>query len=786
MIGQTLGHYRILEKAGAGGMGVVYRAEDESLERDVALKVLPSGALAGDLVRRRFQKEAMALAKLNHPNIGTVYEFGTQDGVDFIAMEYVAGKTLREKLANGSLPEREVVRLGMQIAAALEEAHSRGLIHRDLKPENISITERGDAKVLDFGLAKLLHAEKEGMTETMTRVDAAVGTLPYMCPEQLRGERVDARSDIYSAGAVLYEMATSQPAFWGSVPSKITDAILHQPPVPPRAINRGISAELERIILKCLEKEPEDRFQSAKELGVDLRRLFAPSSVTAVHRRGISRSISAWAFVKAAGVLLLAAGTVFAIVERRTWSNSRGSMPQIRSLAVLPLTNLSADPHQAYFADGVTEELINELSRIGAIRVISRTSVMQYEGKQPPLSQIARELKVDAVLEGTVQRAGNEVKISISLVDTRSDRNLWGESFQGDLSNVLTLQSQVARAVATKIQVRLTPEESATLSANRPVNPQAYEAYLQGRYLWNKRTPTDLKRAIGSYKEALAIDPTYALAYVGLAECYSLLSVYGEVAPREAMPLAKAAAVRALEIEKNVAEAQAVLADIEWTYDWDAGKAEAGFRQALALSPNYASAHQWYALFLSNHARHDEAIVEIERAQQLDPLSLIIEANAGIDHYYARQYDAATQILTKAVQREPDFWVLHSMLGQVYLAKGQTDLAISEFEKAQAVSPENVRITSMLGLAYARAGRQQEAERLLQDMVGLSSKRYVSPALIAIVHMGLGHTEATFTWLEKAYQERSDWMNLLKTEPLFDPLRNDSRFRALLKNVGLE
>jgi eukaryotic-like serine/threonine-protein kinase len=790
MIGQTLGHYRVLEKIGAGGMGIVYRARDEHLDRDVALKILPAGALADDASRKRLRKEALALAKLNHPNIETIYEFDTQNGTDFLVVEYVPGKTLADRLVGRTLPEKEVVTLGMQIAAALEEAHNRGIVHSDLKPGNIAITARGQAKVLDFGLAKLLPHKDEMTSATLTDTQAGAGTLPYMSPEQLQGEPVDARSDVYTTGAVLYEMTSGRRVFVEELPSRLIDAILHQPPVAPRALNSRISLDLERIILKCLDKDPTRRYQSAKELLVDLQRLDTASSThttPSTPSPPVWRRVTRLAAYGGAGLLTIA--VLMTGLNAGGWRDRLMwwmAPPRIKSLAVLPLENLSHDPEQEYFADGMTEALITDIAKIRTLRVISRTSVMRYKEMKKPLSQIARELNVDAVIEGSVQRSGDKVRIVAKLIDARRDRNLWTESYQSDLSDVLALEGNVARAVAGEVQVQLTQQESASLSKSRTVKPRAYESYLQGRYFWNKRTPGDLNTAIKSFNEAIEIDPTYALAYVGLADTYSLLSVYGEVPPREAMPLAKAAANRALEIDDTVAEAQAALADIQWAYDWDSTKAETGFRHALALDPNYASAHQWYAVFLSNHGRHAEAIAEIERARELDPLSLIIQANAGFDYYYARQYEQAIQVLQRAAEREPNFWVFHLMLGQTHLAMGRIAEATSEFEKAKSLSPENIRVSSMLGLAYARTGRQAEARKLVEEMFSLSRKRYVSPALIAIVQIGLGEKDKAFDWLDKAYTDRSDWMIFLKTDPLFDPLRADSRFGDLLRRVGFQ
>jgi eukaryotic-like serine/threonine-protein kinase len=789
MIGKTLSHYRILEKVGSGGMGVVYRARDEQLERDVALKVLPSGTLSNEASRRHFRKEALALAKLNHPNIEAVYEFDSQEGTDFLVMEYVPGGTLAQRLASGPLPEKDVITFGTQIAAALQEAHDCGIIHRDLKPANIAIATRGQAKILDFGLASLLRPEEDLTTDSLTGSRGTPGTFPYMSPEQLRAEPVDARSDIHAIGTVLYEMATGRRAFSGELLSRVIDDILHQPPVPPRALHSRISPELERIILKCLDKDPGRRYQSAKELLVDLRRLDAASSA---HATVSPPPLTAWGRATRPAIYAVAALLAAAIALAglnvgglRERLSGRAASPKIKSLAVLPLENLSHDPEQEYFVDGMTEALITDIAKIRALRVTSRTSVMRYKGTKKPLQQIARELNVDALVEGSVARSGDRVRIDAQLIDARSDRNLWTESYRSDLSDVLALQASVARAIAGEVRTQLTPDERAGLSSARPVKPEAFEAYLRGLYSLNKRTSDDLHNAIDSFQKAVDIEPTYALAYAGLAEGYTLITIYGETAPRKAMPKAKAAAERALESDKSLAEAYAVLADVEWSYDWDATAAETAFQRALQINPSYATAHQWYALYLSNLGKNEQAMAHISRAQEVDPLSPIIEVNAGWCYYVSGRYDEAIELLKRVAEKEPNFWVVHSTLGQSYLAKVQLPDAIHELELARSLSPEATRNMALLANAYALGGRSAESRRLLQELISLSRKRYISPVYMAIVSIGLGEKDQAFAWLEKAYADRSDWMVLLQTEPLFDPVRSDPRFQDLLRRIGV-
>lgn len=798
MLAQTFSHFRILDKLGSGGMGVVYRAEDTSLGRTVALKFLPGERAKDKSTLERFKQEARTASALNHPNICTIYEIGEDSGEVYIAMEYIEGQVLRERVGQEGVPVDAVIRLGAEVASALEHAHQHGVIHRDLKLANIMATSHGDAKVLDFGLAR--RVEELDLTRTSlaeapleTTVGLA-GTLPYMAPELLEGKTASPRSDLWALGVVLYEMATGCRPFVGGNFVQLSTAILKQSPPPlPQHVPPGLRA----VILRCLEKEPARRYQRASEVLAALEALRSGTEDSSGTISGVARQALAtpatgkraqWVRrLTPVWTLAILLAVIFWLLKPfRTGELSPGSAgSHMRSIAVLPLKNVSGDHQESYFADGMTDELINNLSRISALRVISRTSVMQYKGTHKPLSDIGRELHADVVVDGTVERSEGRVIIWASLVDPRSDRTLWGNTYRGDFSDILSLQSQVAQAIAAEIRVQLTPQESASLTKSRTVNPRAYETYLRARYYWNKRTPGDLNKAIESFKAAIEIDPTYALAYAGLADSYSLLSVYGEVPPREIMPRAKAAAKRALEIDGSLAEAQATLANIEWAYDWDSTAAEAGFRKALASNPNYASAHQWYAVYLSNHGRHDEAIAEILRARDLDPLSPIIEANTGMDYYYARRFGQAITELKKTTEQEPGFWVPYSMLGQTYLAMGRNADATVEFTKARSLSPESVRNISMLGRAYAVAGRRAEAERLIEELQRLSTKRYVPPVYIAVIHIGLGERDKAFTWLEKAYSDRSDWMIFLDAEPLFDPLRAEPRFQDLLRRVGL-
>ena len=784
MIGQTLGHYRIIEEVAAGGMGVVYRAHDQQLERDVALKVLPPGTLSNDASRRQFRKEALALAKLSHPNIETVYEFDTQDGIDFLVMEYVTGNTLAERLAAGALPEKEVVALGMQIAAAMEEAHGRGIVHRDLKPRNIAITARGHAKVLDFGLAKLLPQVNDVTSDTLTDTQAGAGTLPYMPPEQLQGESVDARADIYTIGAVLYEMATDRRAFPDELPSRVIDAILHHPPVPPRALNSRISPDLERIILKCLDKDPSRRFQSAKEMLVDLRRLDGTSSNQLVAPQPsppVRKRAGLFAAYAVAGLLALA--ILLTGLNVGGWRDRLMGRPrpaQIRSLAVLPLENRSHDPEQDYFADGMTDELITELAKLNAVRVISRTSVMRFKNTDKSLPEIASSLSVDAVVEGSVQRVGDRVKINARLVQARTDQELWAHSYERDLSDVLGLQHEVAEAIAGSIAVTLTPAGSQKL---RVVDPVAHEAYLKGLYYWNKRTPEGLKRALDYFQQAIQKDPNYAPAYAGLSYTYAFAPELG-LRSEDARERQKAAALRAVELDESLPEAHTALAGALQN-EWDWGGAELQYKRAIELHPNYATARHWYSIYLSVVGRHDQAILEAKRALELDPLSLIIQANYGGRYLRAGRNQEALQECQKALDMDPTFIVAHDCVGFAYLQTGRAPEAVAEFQTAVRLSGGDPESVSALGYAFALSGKGKDAADIVRRLQSSSGDAYLPSYYIAIVDSGLGKKEEAFTWLERAYRNRSSELPQAKTEPMFLTLREDPRFHELLKRIGL-
>jgi len=783
MQGRTLSHYRILEKIGAGGMGVVYRARDERLERDVALKVLPPGGLSDEGARRRFRNEALALSRLNHPNIATVYDFDSQEGVDFLVMEYISGPTLTEKLAAGPPSEKEVLALGAQIASALEEAHDRHILHRDLKPGNIMLTSRGQAKVLDFGLAMLLPSAGEASrAETMSQSYAAAGTLPYMSPERLRGENLDVRSDIYGAGVVLFEMAAGQRPFSRENAPQLMYAILNEGPPSPRAINRRISPGLEAIILKALDKDPNRRYQSPRELRVDLERLGAPAPVAA--RRLRRRAL--WWTVAPTGVLIALAAALAALNVGGVRDRMLGRpLPgRIESLAVLPLVNLSHDPEQEYFADGMTDELTATLSRIGALRVISRTSAMHYKGSSEPVPKIAAELHVDAIIEGSILKSGDRVRITAQLIEAASDRHLWAESYERDLRDVLALQDQVARAIADEVKVKVSPGEQEQLRGRQRVDPVAYDAYLKGRHCQDWQSEVGYQKSLEYFERAIERNPKDALSHAALAESYEFLAAIESLPYAEAIGKAKALALKALEIDDSLAEAHAALASV-LSDEWDYQGAEREFRRAIDLDSNNAHARWWYGEMLICLGRSAEAGAQIGLAAKLDPLSHAIVRASGDPFYYGRQYDLAIQEYRKALEIAPNDAETHLFIGFAYLQKGMDKEAVSEFQKAVDLSGGEGTFVLGLALAHAVAGRKDQARKLLEDVIHQPYRRKFQFEVVAMVYAALGDNDRAFEWLERAYAGHAPVLQCLKVSTFFDPLRSDPRFKDLVRRVGL-
>ncbi|MDA2912834.1 protein kinase [Acidobacteriia bacterium AH_259_A11_L15] len=785
MVGRTLGHYRILEKIGAGGMGEVYRAHDERLDRDVAVKVLPPSSFADPTAHARLLREARTASKLNHPHICTIHEVGEADGQAYIAMEYVEGRPLSRLVAEQTLPVERVLRYGQQIADGLAHAHEHGIVHRDLKSANVVITPEGRAKVLDFGLAKQLREEE---LETVTRSQASLtaegvvmGTLAYMAPEQLRGQPADARSDVWALGVMLHEMLAGQRPFRGNTGYELSSAILMKSPEPLPA---KVPPEVRAVIGRCLAKEPGERYQRAAEVRAALEAIATGAVAPWVGLRYALRRRQLLA-MSAAVVLLVAAAVVMNLGGLR--ERLFGTAPvKIDSIAVLPLANLSGDPEQEYFSDGMTEALIIDLAKLSGLRrVIARTSVMQYKGSEKPLAEIARELNVDAVLTGSVLRVGDRVRITAQLINARTEEHLWADRYERELRDVLTLQNEIVTTIARQIEVTLTPAEATRLAEARPVNPEAYEAFVKGRHHLNKATPGEINKAIAYFNEAIGKDPDYALPYAGLADSYNYLAFVGGLAPRELFPRAKRAAARALEIDDSLAEAHSALGYAAMLYDWDWAAAEREHQRAVELNPNSAQAHLQYSWYLGSQGRFEQARAAIIRASELDPLSLIISANMSNYFHWKRDYDGMLEQTRKTLELDPNHSLGHLFSGHAYVGKGLYDDAIAEYEKAVEVSGGGPGFKGHLGYAYALAGHKGKALEILHELKELSKKQYVPSVGIALVLIGLEDTDQAFAWLEKAYEERDVLFLYLTMARWFDPLRDDPRFQDLLRRLNL-
>jgi eukaryotic-like serine/threonine-protein kinase len=779
LIGRNISHYRVIDKIGTGGMGEVYRARDERLDRDVAIKVLPQRTIIDEHARKLLHKEAVTLSKLNNPHIATIYEFDTQSGLDFLVMEYVSGNTLSQHLSASVLSEKEAAALGLQIAQALEEAHEHGIIHRDLKPANIAITSKGQVKVLDFGLAKLFDPARGGLkAETLTQsVDDShlIGTLPYLAPEQVNGEHIDARSDIWAAGCVLYEMVTRRRPFREESVASLFDSILHKAVVAPPALNPKISPEMERIILKCLEKDPENRYQSAKELLVDLRRLISGSTTAvAPPKKPLRKRASKLA---AALLIALALATAY-FLSRRYWPHTAAA--QRIMLAVLPFENLSGDPKQEYFSDGLTEEMISQLGRWQPQRlgVIARTSATHYKGSTKRIDQIGHELGVSYILEGSVRREEDRVRITTELIHVADQTPLWSETYERRAADVFAVQSEVANRITQSLALELLPAQQTSLLRSPTKDSAAHEAYLKGLYYLNNVTGENYERARSNLERAIELDPQYAPAYAALAEYY-----WGtdKLPPQLAMPKAEEYTLKSLQLDESLPEAHSALAGIRFYYDWDWSAAEKEFTRSLQLNPSGAETHRLYSLYLASVGGADQAVREIRRAQQLDPLSININTSAGWVFNYTHQYDQAIEQCQRALQIDSEYVSAHDCLGEAFLEKGMFEQAVAEFRRA-ASGGEPVR-TVGLARAYGIMGRKNEARKVLDQLTKASRQSYFPPYLFGGIHVALGENDLGLVSLEEAYTHRDPYMVHLKRDAAFDPLRSDPHFQDLLRRM---
>jgi serine/threonine-protein kinase len=824
----TISHYRIVSKIGAGGMGEVYLAQDTSeLGRTVALKIVPAEVAKDKDRLQRFTQEARTVSNLNHPNILTVYEFGQADSASFIATEYIDGVTLREHLSSRRLKLIDVLDLAIQIVAALNAAHEAGVTHRDLKPENVMVRRDQIVKVLDFGLAKLsetlsnkqLDSEAGTKVFVQTEPGLVMGTVSYMSPEQSVGKGVDQRTDIWSFGVVLYEMIAGRVPFQGKDIHRQIIAIQETEPAPLSQLVEGVPDRLAEIVTKCLAKDKDERYQTAKDLLIDLRNLRRKLDVDAEIERtvapglrntsggssgastqgpqinsggtsAVQLSTTSSAEYVVTGIkqhklavaivvlVLIVGGAGLALFVRA--HNTEGA---IDSIAVLPFENKSNAADTEYLSDGLAESLIYRLSQLPNLKVSPTSSVMRYKGKGTDVKTIASELGVSAVMTGRIAQRGDNLTISVELVDVRNNKLLWGEQYERKMSDLLATQREIAAAIAQKLQLKLAGNEAKGITKRYTDNNEAYQLYLKGRFHFARRTDEDIGRSIELFQQAIKLDPNFALAYVGVSESYNVMPSYPYMSPHEANPLAKAAVAKALEIDPDLPEAHTVAGMIAATYDWDWVKAEREFKRSLELDPNLAITHYRYAwVYLSPMGRHDEAIAEMKRAMELEPLSLVQGANFAAVYLYARQFDKALDQAKKTFDLDPNLVTGQNWMCHAYDVNGMyaESLAISE-----KVTQSNRSLLAGLGYAYAKSSQGQKAEAVLKQWKEIEKTKYVSNYWIAIVHAALGEKDAAFAELEKASQAHDWFFQRLKVDPFMDPLRDDPRFKDLVRRLGL-